>query len=182
MELQKVIGANVKAIRERKKLTLDMAAQISGVSRSMLSQIERGDVNPTISVLWKIANGFKVSFTSFMDRHEEAPTLIRAADIKPLVEADGLYLNYPAFPFREDTLFETYRIRIEPGGSLEAQPHMSGTVEYVTVFSGSVEIRTGGDSFQLVEGDSLSFHADIEHSYRNICGDTVWLSMLIHYE
>ena len=48
MELQKIIGANVKAIRERKKLTLDAAAQLSGVSRSMLAQIEKGDVNPTI--------------------------------------------------------------------------------------------------------------------------------------
>lgn len=114
MELQKIIGANVKAIRERKKLTLDAAAQLSGVSRSMLAQIEKGDVNPTISVLWKIANGFKVSFTSLMDRHEAAPLLIRAQDVKPLVEDEGRYLNYPAFPFQDGTLFETYRICIEP--------------------------------------------------------------------
>ena len=57
MELQKMIGANVKAARERRKLTLDAAALLTGVSRSMLAQIEKGDVNPTISVLWKIANG-----------------------------------------------------------------------------------------------------------------------------
>ena len=62
MDVTKCIAANVKAIREKKKLTLDSAAQATGVSRSMLAQIEKGDVNPTISVLWKIANGFKVSF------------------------------------------------------------------------------------------------------------------------
>ena len=55
MDLQKVIGNNIKEIRERRKLTLDAAARQTGVSRSMLAQIEKGDVNPTISVLWKIA-------------------------------------------------------------------------------------------------------------------------------
>lgn len=75
MELQKMIGANVKAARERRKLTLDAAALLTGVSRSMLAQIEKGDVNPTISVLWKIANGYKVSFTSLT----EAPGALSAA-------------------------------------------------------------------------------------------------------
>ena len=51
MDLQKTIGANVKAVRERKKLTLDAAAQQTGVSGSMLAQIEEGEVNATISVL-----------------------------------------------------------------------------------------------------------------------------------
>ena len=73
MELQKMIGANVKAARERRKLTLDAAALLTGVSRSMLAQIEKGDVNPTISVLWKIANGYKVSFTSLTEAPERSP-------------------------------------------------------------------------------------------------------------
>ena len=93
MELQKVIGNNIKSIREQKKLTLDTAAKQTGVSRSMLAQIEKGDVNPTISVLWKIANGYKVSFTSLMDTHTEAPLLIRAGEVSPLVEDGGRYLN-----------------------------------------------------------------------------------------
>ena len=64
MDITNTIAANTKQIREQKKLTLDAAASITGVSRSMLAQIEKGEVNPTISVLWKIANGYKVSFTS----------------------------------------------------------------------------------------------------------------------
>lgn len=181
MDLQKVIGSNVKAIRERKKLTLDAAAKQTGVSRSMLAQIEKGDVNPTISVLWKIANGYKVSFTSLMDDGMQAPLLIRAEDSSPLVEDGGGYLNYPAFPFREDRLFETYRIQIEPGGSLQARPHMAGTEEYITMFAGSVEICAGPDTFQLAEGDSLRFKADVEHSYRNVGVVSAHLHMLIYY-
>lgn len=181
MELQHIIGENIKAARERKKLTLDAAASVTGVSRSMLAQIEKGDVNPTISVLWKIANGYKVSFTSLVDSHIKGPLIIRSEDVTPLEEGDGKYINYPAFPFQEDKHFETYRIRIEPGGYLAAQPHMSGTEEYITVFSGTAEIGAGGDVFELKEGDSLRFKADTEHFYKNTGDTVVYLSMLIYY-
>ena len=65
-----LLPATPGRIREQKKLTLDAAAALTGVSRSMLAQIEKGDVNPTISVLWKIANGYKVSFTSLLEQRD----------------------------------------------------------------------------------------------------------------
>ncbi|SJZ49659.1 helix-turn-helix domain-containing protein [Megasphaera cerevisiae] len=181
MQLQNRIAKNVKTIRENKKLTLDAAAKQTEVSRSMLAQIEKGEVNPTISVLWKIANGYKVSFTSLVENHNQEPLIIRAEDVAPLVEDDGKYINYPAFPFQEDKLFETYRIQIEPHGFLSARPHMAGTEEYITVFSGRVEIITAEKTFQLGEGDSLRFFADAPHSYQNIDSATAYLSMLIYY-
>ena len=181
MELQKIIGDNCKAVREGKKLTLDAAAKQTGVSRSMLAQIEKGEVNPTISVLWKVANGYRVSFTSLIDHRDPGALLIRGADVPPLAEDGGRYLNYPIFPFREDRLFETYRIQIEPGGSLDAQPHMLGTEEYITVFSGRAEIQAGEETFLLEEGDSLQFRADTAHRYRNAGEGTVWLHMIICY-
>ena len=67
MDVTKIVAGNAKRIREEKKLTLDAAAALTGVSRSMLAQIEKGEVNPTISVLWKMANGYKVSFTSLVE-------------------------------------------------------------------------------------------------------------------
>src|SRR5699024_12096085 len=102
MDVTNVVAGNIRAIREQKKLTLDAAAQQTGVSRSMLAQIEKGDVNPTISVLWKIANGYRVSFTSLMEESPGAPLLIRADAVEPLVEDGGRYFNYPAFPFQDD--------------------------------------------------------------------------------
>ena len=75
LNVNDVIAQNVRAARERKKLTLDGAAELTGVSRSMLAQIEKGEVNPTISVVWKIANGFKVSFTSLVEPLPQLPRL-----------------------------------------------------------------------------------------------------------
>lgn len=180
MEIQKDVARNIKNIRERKKITLDSAAKLTGVSRSMLAQIEKGEVNPTISILWKIANGYKVSFTSLVNS-DASSLLIRAEDILPLIEDDGRYINRPAFPFQEDKQFETYHIEIKEGGYLQAQPHLDGAEEFITVFEGNVEIVADAEVFQLKRGDSLRFKADVSHSYRNIGSETVYLSMIIYY-
>ncbi len=181
MDVTSVIAANVKAIREQKKLTLDAAAELTGVSRSMLAQIEKGDVNPTISVVWKIANGYRVSFTSLVEKKSESVTVIRQTEQTPLIEDEGRYLNYPVFAFDEKTSFETYRIMIEPSGHLAAQPHLKGSEEYVTAFAGEVEISVNGESFHLSKGDSIRFPADLPHTYLNSGDETAELSMLIFY-
>lgn len=181
MNIQDSIAGNLREIRMKKQLTLDEASRLTGVSRSMLSAIEKGDTNPTISVLWKIANGYKIKFTSLIEDKNQGNQVIRADTVQPLTEGDGRYINYPVFPFDEKRLFETYRIRIDSGGHLEAQPHMPGTEEYITVFSGKVRILAGDESFDLSEGDSIHFIADRAHSYRNIGSGTVWLSMILYY-
>ena len=181
MEITQVIAARVRAIRTQRQLTLDAAAALTGVSRSMLAQIEKGEVNPTISVLWKIANGYKVSFTSLMESERPPVSVVRAADGTPLTEDGGRYLNYPIFPFDEAAAFETYRIVILPQGRLAAQPHLAGAEEYITVFAGTVELTVGEERFSLSAGDSIRFRADVAHAYRNAGAEEAQLSMIIHY-
>ncbi len=181
MDVRDVVACNAKRIREEKKLTLDGAAELTGVSRSMLAQIEKGDVNPTISVLWKIANGYKVSFTSLLEEKCNEVHVIREADNVPLTEDDGRCVNYPIFTFQEQTLFETFRLILKPGGTLSAQPHLSGSEEYITVFSGEVEITVEEESFRLSRGDSIRFLASVPHVYKNVGPDTVEMSMVIYY-
>lgn len=182
MDVNRVVAANVRAIRERKRLTLDAAAAATGVSRSMLAQMEKGEVNPTISVLWKIANGYKVSFTSLVDDQRGPVDVRRQADIQPLEEDGGRYLNYPLFPFEEDKGFESYRIVIRESGCLEAQPHLKGAREYVTVFTGALEITVEETVYQLEKGDAICFQADVPHTYRGIGPGDTELHMLIYYQ
>ena len=182
MDVTTVVAANARAIREEKKLTLDAAAAATGVSRSMLAQIEKGEVNPTISVLWKMANGYKVSFTSLVERPSDPVRLIRGEELTALTEDEGRYLNYPIFPFDEGSLFETYRIVIKPGGTLSARPHLSGAEEYITVFAGELELQVGEERYTLEEGDSIRFRADVPHCYKNPGDQKTQLSMIIHYQ
>ena len=70
------------------------------VSKSMLGQIERGETNPTITVLWKIANGLKVPFTSLIEQTFSVADVIQREEIVPLKENDGKFINYPIYAFQ----------------------------------------------------------------------------------
>ncbi|MDD3412272.1 MAG: XRE family transcriptional regulator [Eubacteriales bacterium] len=179
MTIGQTVSQNARCLREAKRLTLDAAAAVTGVSRSMLAQIEKGDVNPTLSVLWKIANGYKVSFSSLIEGPRATAVVVPPGE--PLSEDEGRYVNYPAFPFDEQRLFETYRIVMEPGACLRAEAHLAGTEEYVTVFDGEAAITASGETFALREGDSLRFRADTPHCYENPGSVRAQLSMLIYY-
>lgn len=180
MSINVRIANNVKKIREEKHITLDKAAALTGVSRSMLSQIEKGDVNPTISVIWKIANGFKVSFTSIMEEDNLESVVVK--EVQPLInDKHQKYLNYPTFTFDDKKHFEMYRILIEEGGILNAEPHLVKSEEYITIFDGRAEISVGEEKFILEKGDSLKFAADQKHSYKNAGEGTCAISMLIYY-
>ncbi|WP_418709948.1 cupin domain-containing protein, partial [Anaerotruncus massiliensis (ex Liu et al. 2021)] len=135
----------------------------------------------TISVLWKIANGLKISFSALLERAEGGTSVVRAAEASPLLEDAGNYRNYPVFPFDETHPFELYRIEIEPGGHLEAAPHLPGTEESITVFSGDAAVSVDGTDYPLGPGDSIRFAADRPHGYRNAGTETVELSMVIFY-
>lgn len=181
MEIQRAVARNLKALRESKKLSLEAAAKLTGVSKSMLGQIERGEVNPTISVLWKIANGLKVSVSALLEFPQEEVDLVKKENIAPIRTAEGRYLNYPIFPFTEQRRFETYRIEILPGVTLKAEPHLPGAEEYITIFAGNVDILVDDTVYHLNNGDSLRFWAHVPHAYQNPGKVPAVLSMIIHY-
>ncbi len=181
VNINSAVAQNIKNIREQKKLTLDTAAQVTGVSRSMLAQIEKGDANPTVSVLWKIANGYKVAFTSLVEQKNEITTVVRADATPAITAGDGKYLNYPVFCFDEQHAFEVYRIVILVDGELEAKAHLLGTEEYITVFSGSIAVTVQEKIYNLNAGDSIRFKADVPHTYTNIGQEKAELSMILYY-
>lgn len=181
MDVTGTVANNLRAIREERKLSLDAMAKLTGVSKSMLGQIERGDANPTIAVLWKIANGLKLSFSALLEKPAEAMQVVKAGAHPPIVESDGAFVNYPCFPFDERTRFETYRIEIAPGGALSAEAHLPGTEEYVTVFEGALRMTVNGETCLLATGDSLRFRADAPHRYENPGGGRALVAMVIYY-
>jgi XRE family transcriptional regulator, regulator of sulfur utilization len=181
MDVNLVVADNLKKIREKKKVSLDEVAKLTGVSKSMLGQIERGEVNPTISVVWKIANGLKISFTSLLDHAKSDVETVRKNEINPLIEDEEKFINYPIFTFDETRKFEQYYIEIKAGGSRKSEPHLIGTEEFVTAFGGEAVITVAGKEFLLADGDSIHFKSNVSHSYRNDGDKTVHLHMTIFY-
>jgi transcriptional regulator with XRE-family HTH domain len=179
--LNSVISMNLKRIREDKKLSLDKVAQMTGVSKSMLGQIERGESNPTVTTVWKIANGLKVSFTSLLNQPESDTVIVTKKDVEPMIEDNGKYKVYPFFPYEDERRFEVYKVEIEKGGYLSAEPHGQETYEFITVFDGEITIRVDDEEYTVKKGDSIKFRADKPHSYHNSGHEVTRVSMVIYY-
>jgi transcriptional regulator with XRE-family HTH domain len=180
--LNTILAQNLKKIREEKKLSLDKVAKLTGVSKSMLGQIERGETNPTISTVWKIANGMKVSFTSLINQPQLETQVIKKGEIEALTECNGKYVVYPFFPYEEGRRFEIYKVDIEKGGYLDAEAHNSGAYEFITVFEGELTIRIGDEEYTIRAGEAIKFKADRKHFYHNSGEEALKISMVIYYE
>lgn len=179
--LSRVISENLKRIREEKKLSLDTVAKLSGVSKSMLGQIERCEVNPTVSTMWKIANGLKVSFSQFINHVETNIELIDINSLEPLLEDEGRVKIYPTFSFDSTRRFEIYSVEFQTNGYLSTEPHLQGTQEFLTVFSGEVTVTIGKKSFVVNAGKAIRFRADEPHSYESTGNANCKLDMVIFY-
>ena len=174
-----IVAKNIKRLREENKLSMDELVRLSGVSKSMLAQIERGDGNPTISTLWKISNGMKVPFDALTVRPKSPYEIVKTAEIQPLLEDGGKVRNYSLFPDNENRRFAVYYLELEEGSYWESEPHLRGTTEFITIFTGKIEILADGQSFIVEKGESIRFRADTIHSYKNIGNETAILHMIL---
>ncbi|MFK3937795.1 helix-turn-helix domain-containing protein [Alkalihalobacillus sp. NPDC078783] len=180
-EIQFILARNLKKMREKEKLSLEKLSQLSGVSKTMIGQIERGDSSPTITTIWKIANGLKVSFSSLIDNPQPESKVILREDVRMATEDEGRYRVFPIFPFHEEKRFEVYRLEIDRGGKNVSAAHKDGTEEYITVYEGETTITVDEQTYVLRTGDSIRFRADRPHTYLNTGDAIAKLSMTIYY-
>ena len=138
MELNRAVGENIKRIRKTKKLSMERTAEMAGVSRSMLGQIERGEANPSVAILGRIAKALKVPAEVLLENDDfQAVLLSREVDNKAKRLDAGKILLRPSFPYDDRTRLESFfldlcpRLRVprhgdlrhgEPGGGRRAPP------------------------------------------------------------
>ena len=180
-EINQIIAKNLKAYRESKKLSLEKVAEVTGVSKTMIGQIERGESSPTITTIWKIANGLKISFTSLINNPQPDTKVISMSEVQTLVEDNGRYRLYPYFPFEDDRRFEVYSVEVEKGGFLSADSHREGTEEFLTIYNGELTVRVNDVEYTVKKGDSIRFKADRPHTYHNSGETLTRLSMVLYY-
>ena len=173
------VGQNLRRLRTRRGLSLERLASVSGVSRSMLGQIELGQSVPTINVLWKIAQALDVPFSALLAEQQRGGTqVLTAASTKKLSSMDGSFSSRALFPFDGPRRVEFYELRLAPGGIEEASPHAPGTIENLVVNAGTVDIQIGAVHHPLTPNDAIVFEADVPHVYRNT-GDTEAVMYLV---
>ena len=173
-----LVSENIKRIRQEKNLSLGDLAKLSDVSKSMLAQIERGEGNPTLSTLWKIANGMQVSFNTLIAQPKLPYKVTKLAEIEPILDMNGELKNYSLFSDIENN-FSVYQIEVGKEISWISEAHLHGTAEFVIVIQGTLEIKLEEKTFILKKGENLCFKADVPHSYCNLDeGTTIFHNIL----
>lgn len=178
--MNSVVAINIKRLREENKLSMEELAKLSCVSKSMIAQIERGEGNPTLSTLWKISNGMKVPFDALTVRPKAPYEIVRISEVQPLLEDDGNVRNFSLFPDNENRRFAIYYLELEQGSYWQSEAHLRGAAEFITIFSGVVEIQVNKKSFTVKKGESIRFNADTAHSYKNIGDEPAIMHMTIY--
>lgn len=180
-QLNLSIGKNISRIRKERNLSLDKVSEMTGVSKAMLGQIERGESNPTVTTLWKIANGLHISFSSLIKEETPFVTIVSKDHIDPITENEGKYQVFPLFPFSPKKQFEMFSIVLEPGCIHESEAHHAGVEEYIMVCEGTLELRIDQEIYRVQPDQTIHFQADRPHLYRNSGSSTVKCFMVIHY-
>jgi transcriptional regulator with XRE-family HTH domain len=163
------LGTRVKQLRTAQGWSLDALANASGVSRSMLSQIEREQANPTLAVTMRIAQAFGMALGELLEMPNAASSVsvIRGDDRAYHYRSDKFCRLRTLSPLNLEKDVEFYEVQLQPGGALRSSPHFEGTREFVTVQKGHVRLESGADAEELTAGDSASYRADVPHAIVN---------------
>lgn len=164
------LGKRVKKLRGDRGWSLEELASASGVSRSMLSEIEREKANPTLTVTFRIARAFGLTLQELIESAEASASkiqVIRASDRAQVFRSDKQHEIRTLSPLNLEKDVEFYEVRLRPGGALRSQPHFEGTREFLTVEEGSVRIESDQDTDELTKGDSGTYRADVAHAIVN---------------
>jgi XRE family transcriptional regulator, regulator of sulfur utilization len=180
-----VVGARVRALRESSSLSLRDLAERSGVSAPMLSQVERGETSPTLAVAERIARGLDLSLSQLLRLDEGgAVTVVRASQRQRGGNARRGHSFEVLTAARPGQRAELSRHTLAPGGATGAPDdppmHEPGSRETALVQEGAVVLVCDGRTYELAEGDCVTFDADLPHHFENpsVDAQAVFLAVL----
>lgn len=180
--LDAVVGANLRALREERSLSLDALAKLTGLSRALLGQVELGRGVASVSVVWKIARAFDVPFSALLATHERAATrVLRASAARRLVSPDGRFSSRALYEPGAGGGAEFYELFLAGHSREDAQAHAPGTREDLVVTAGRLVMEVGGERHELARGDAIVFAADVPHAYVNPGGEDCWMYLVMTY-
>ena len=181
MEINQIVGQNLKRIRIEKHLTLEQLEKLTDVSKGMLSQIEKGTTNPTINTIWKLAEGLNISYSTLLDTFNENPQVIRKEEAIHQISNDGFYQLWGYFTGNRQRNFELFQMMLEPNKFYTSIGHSKKSEEYILVTKGKLSLSVAGKKYVLKEQDALNFVATTEHTYSNLGEEQVQATIINYY-
>lgn len=160
------LAASLREARKARGLSLDAVAKLSGVSRSMVSQIERGESSPTVATLWNLTQALQVDFAGLLEGKPAPGIEVTRASAAPVIaRSSGVRIRIlsPAEAVGEH---EVYDLAFEAGAALISDPHSAGCREHLTVIEGELTVTSGEEDETLGPGDTARYAADRPHAIR----------------
>lgn len=174
------LGLRLRQLRADRGWSLEAMSGASGVSRSMLSEIEREQANPTLAVTLRIAQAFGMSLGDLIGSPGAAATVtvIRKNDRAFHYRSDGNCRIRTLSPLNLEKDVEFYEVALGKAGALRSAAHFAGTREFITVVKGQLQVESAGEQDLLHAGDSATYRADVPHALVN-AGRTETLVFLV---
>lgn len=181
--LSVAIGERVKRHRLARGLTLDELAEVAGVSRRTLVNVEQGSANPSVGTLLRLSDALGVGLPALVEPPATKPVKITRGGEGAVLWRGGAGSSGVLVSSATDPeVVELWDWTLGPLDRHEGDAHVPGTKELVRVWAGSVEITVGATSTLLEAGDAASFCGDVVHSYANPSADDEAVFSLVVYE
>jgi len=167
------VGARIRALRDGMGLSLRDLGERSAVSAPMLSQVERGETSPTLSIAGRIAAGLELSLSQLLRLDEaEGVTVVRRRERRPggaRARGHSYQVLTPSIPGqRAELSLHTLVPAATTGGPDDPPIHEPGSRETAVVIAGDLRLVCAGVGHDLAEGDAVTFDADLPHHFENL--------------
>jgi XRE family transcriptional regulator, regulator of sulfur utilization len=164
------LGKTIQHLRKTYNLSLSDLAEQSGVAKSIISQIERNETNPTLATIWRLSQALDVSIERFLVQSDEQPFLEKStrADTPILVSQDGKFRLAIIGWLKTVEWLQWYDVSADIGGELLSEPHQRGSIESISVLEGELEVEVSGLVERASTGETLRYRCDKPHIVRNV--------------
>src|SRR5262245_30926718 len=162
------LGKTIQRLRKAYNLSLSELSEQSGVAKSIISQIERNETNPTLATIWRLSQALDVSIDRVLAAHEDEPFVEKTSrgDTPILVSEDGKVRLAIIGWIKTVEWLQWYDLVAETGGALESDGHQRGSIECLSVLSGEFEVEVGGETSAAKTGETLRYRCDRPHIVR----------------
>lgn len=169
IDIDRRLGERLKAARQRHGLTLDDLARRAGVSRAMISRIERGESSPTATVLVRLGSGLGLSLSALLEEDAGTGPLARRAEQPAWRDPASGYLRRNVSPRGTGSGFEIVEVELPAGAEvrLDSATGAPSLDQQIWILRGRLDLTVEGIRHELAEGDCLQMHLRGPITYRN---------------
>lgn len=176
------LGKTIQRLRKAYNMSLGELSEQSGVAKSIISQIERNETNPTLGTVYRLSKALDTTIDEVLREEDTSGSFIehQARPAVPILESeDGLCRLAIIGPLNLVETIQWYDFRAQPKGVLESDPHPLGTIEHLYVITGTLDVTVGEETRSIKTGEALRYRGDRPHKIVNTGADVAHATMVL---